>query len=624
MSIFDGYYLIFFIFKQKINLFNKKLKIISIMKVYNFKNYFLIFITIFSLISYSSENLTSAVTGAVTGAVSSAINSTLATVNSTITTGLNGTIAAVNSTIGDISSQVGNLANSSLGNITDQMSGLMGSVNETFDNFTFSMDYFRQMINAIPLVPVPNASSILNVDSTSFKTTFQDSSERVNGEFGLYYMNNCTDDRVPSLFGDALGTPEASNDCMMLVYDFMQLYAPYKCNDFLCNFQGKCSFKTDDQEVVIPSCSCNTGFSGLSCMYNTTTYTNSDQWITLTKTWLDNYISSKTNNGTITDAKVISDLLDIVEQILMFSSNANPSDSDKYASYVSSFGNAIINSNVTMNPELEDKLYGFMDFIMTKVDGNLQGVDPTQVVGMTNETVKVTDSYALQKADIPTDKDLNLSPKDSVASGKSPSLRFLQDLAVNPKYYIENFNSLRSLQTKSQITSTSIKKKTVNQDSAKAILPMNVNAAFPNSTVTFVLFKDPSSMTQTNSVAITSQVVNLKVVNKVTNAPIPYPSNSSSYQIYLPWTQVPYNILNNQYVNNCKVYSFDQKTWVETKSCTISATTNSTAANIDCKTFGTLGVSCKGASVVAKKTTGSSLISLASYLAYAIIGLILF
>lgn len=518
------------------------------------------------------------------------------------TTSLTGALnSAVNTTLG----AAGDLLNSTA-------TGLLNTTG--LDNFTLPEINFKDIINAVPLVPVPSFTSLTS--SSMLKNALDGAFARLMLEFAAYYNNKCTDDRVQDLFGTE-NELEASFACQDLVYDWGQVYGPYKCNNWFCNLQGTCSSKADDMGFIIPSCSCNAGYSGQNCMYNQTTYQNADEWVNTMKQWLENYLTTKTENRIITQAGVVSDLLDITENILVFSSNANTADLDKYGNIIGEFADAIISSNVTMNTDLENKLFEFIDFIFTNIDSSLQGVDPTQIAGLAEEDVKVTDKYEMQKVDVPVDADLNLSPKEA-----APKLRLLHDLSVNAKKFLQRIDSKRILQ---QITiKKPTPKKTLNPDSAKAFLPKTLTSALANSTVTFVLFKDPSSMTQLNSVSIGTQVVNLKVTNKSTGALVPYPTAAGAYQIYLPWAQTPYNIPDNKYVNNCKVYSFDGKTWVQTQSCTVLDTTNSTATNIECKTFGTLGVSCTGASVPAKKTTGSSFLSVASLIVYAVLGFILF
>lgn len=276
--------------------------------------------------------------------------------------------------------------------------------------------------------------------------------------------------------------------------------------------------------------------------------------------------------------------------------------------------------------EVEEKLFDFMDFISSNIDSSLQGVDPTQIVALANETVKVTDQYELQKADIPVNSDLNLSPKDLTVN---KTLRFLNsdlnDLSGNIRRLLEKNEVIRLLQQKSAAAiKKPVKKKVVNPDSAKVFMPQNLTSALSNSALVFVSYKDPSAMTQINSVSISSQVVNMKVTNKANGAIVPYPSSNIPYQIYLPWASVPFNIADNKYVDNCKVYSFDGKTWIQTNSCKVLTSTNSAATNIECSTFGTLGVSCTGASVPIKKTNGSSFLSVSSLVIYAIFGLFLF
>ncbi len=483
-------------------------------------------------------------------------------------------------------------------------------------------DFINDYIKSIPLVPAVPFSTFN--DSSSLNAGLDAALLRLFAEFGAYYMNNCTDDRVQTIYGTSSDPMDAQFQCQELVYDWAQVNGPYKCNNWFCNLQGTCDSKTDDTGFIVPSCSCKAGYAGQNCMFNQTTYDNADAWVKTIKQWLDNYLLTKTTNNTIIDGGVVSDFLSITEKILMFSSNANPKDLDKYGDIISAFAIAIINNKAPQNSEKDKNLFEFIEFIFSSIDSSLQGVDPTQVAGLADVPVKITDKYEMQKSDIPIDADLNLSPKDL-----NSKLRFLQELSINAKKILQRIDSKRLLQIKPASSTIKVKKpapkKVLNADSAKAFLPKTLTSALTNSTVTFVLFKDPAPMIQLNSVSISSQVVSLKVSNKTTAAMVPFPTTAGSYQIYLPWAQVPFSIPDNKYVNNCKVYSFDGKTWTQTQSCTVLATTNSTASNLDCKTFGTLGVSCTGASVPSKKTTtGSSFLSVTSFIVYTVLGFILF
>lgn len=559
------------------------------MKVIKFLQTYIISSIIFvSLFSYSNQ----ADAFNITGALNSALDSATGTVGDLTSSG----------TVGDLTSSATGLLNGTgLENIT------IPEINMT--------EIMKQVINAVPLVPVPSFTNLTS--SSMLNNALEGAFAKLNLEFGAYYMNKCTDDRVPSLFGSDITGMDASFACQELVYDWGQVYAPYKCNNWFCNLQGTCSSKIDDMGFVVPSCTCNDGYSGQNCMYNQTTYQNAEQWITTVNQWLQNYLDTKTTNRIITKSEDVSNLLDITENILLFSSNANPSDLEKYGNIIGEFGVAIMNSNVTMNSDLENKLFEFVDFIFDNVDSSLQGIDPTQIAGLADEPVKITDKYEMQKIDVPIDVDLNLSPKDF-----SNKLRLLKDFTNNAKRFLQKIDRKRLLQNLT--IKKPAQKKTLNPDSAKAFLPKSLTSALTNSTVTFVIFKDPSAMTQLNSVSISSQVVNLKVTNKATGAIVPYPSNAGTYTVYLPWAQIPLSIPDNKYVDNCKVYSYDGKTWTQTQSCTILTTTNSTATNLECRTFGTLGVSCSGASVPPRRSSGTNFLSMASFIVYAVLGFILF
>ena len=99
-------------------------------------------------------------------------------------------------------------------------------------------------------------------------------------------------------------------------------------------------------------------------------------------------------------------------------------------------------------------------------------------------------------------------------------------------------------------------------------------------------------------------------------------------QIYLPWAYVPFTVTNNNYSTNCKVYSFDGKTWNLINSCSVQTTSTTTAAQVTCSAFGTFGVACNGATVTPAtstlKTSGFSLKSLYSLIIYALLGILLF
>ena len=238
-----------------------------------------------SLISFSNQIDTSSLTGA----LNSAVNSTL--------------------------TQAVDLLNSTA-------SGLFNTTG--LDNFTIPDLNIRDIINAVPLVPVSSLTDL----STSFilKTALDGAFSKLYLEFGAYYMNKCTDNRVESLFGSLSDPMDASFACQDLVYDWAQVYGPYVNNNWFCNLQGTSSSKADDMGFIIPSCSCNPGYAGQNCMFNQTTYDNADAWINTLKKWLDNYLSTKTINRTIIQSDVVSDLLDITENILVFSSNANVND----------------------------------------------------------------------------------------------------------------------------------------------------------------------------------------------------------------------------------------------------------------------------------------------------------
>ena len=522
---------------------------------------------------------------------------------------LNSTVIS-SALVGLSGTSIGNMTGLDMGNITGMVSGILGGMsgtNGTVDPFSFSSNDFLQMMktmnDAIPLIEASNDN--LNLDSTSFSMKLSTALSKLIGEFGLYYTNNCTDSRVPQIFNSQPGSEDYSSQCQLLTYDWTQTYGPYVCNDWFCNLQGTCSSKADADGFIFPTCVCKTGYYGQNCMFNTTTFKNADQWINLSKTWLDNYL--KANKGIITDGKVLSDVLDYAQNILMVTSNVNTQDMQKYSDIISFFGNAIIKSNVTMTNDVEAKLYSFMDFISTNIDSSINGMDPSAIVGMTNDTLKLTDNFELQKKNVDPEKELLISPKDGT------KLRFLNSVIIR---------ILAAAAGKKPA------KKNINTDSAKLTIPQTVTSKLANNEITFVSTKDPSSMSQINSVTINSQIVSIKATDKTTKVLTPFPANTGSMQIYLPWAYVPFTVTNNNYSTNCKVYSFDGKTWNLINSCSVQTTSTTTAAQVSCSAFGTFGVACNGATVTPAtstlKTSGFSLKSLYSLIIYALLGILLF
>lgn len=232
-----------------------------------------------------------------------------------------------------------------------------GSISPDIDSNASTDVNYSDIINETPLVPVPTS---LSGNSTELRISLDDAFTRLNLEFSAYFMNKCTDDRVEGLFGKQNSTLDETFKCMDLIYDWAQVYAPYKCNNWFCNLKGVCSSKTDDIGFIIPSCVCNAGYTGQNCMFNQTTYSNANDWLNYVKQWLQNYLAKNTQNNTITQKEVVSDLLDVTQMILLFSSNVNVNDLDKYANIIGVIASSIINSKVTMDSELARVNHGWV------------------------------------------------------------------------------------------------------------------------------------------------------------------------------------------------------------------------------------------------------------------------
>merc|ERR1712032_219902 len=96
----------------------------------------------------------------------------------------------------------------------------------------------------------------------------------------------------------------------------------------------------------------------------------------------------------------------------MISTNALVEDGKKLEPFVSKFSNIIIKANVKMDKDLQNRLYELMDFIMMKIDSSLAGVDPTEMLAMSDAEFKSSASYNLQNAKIDSTGDMKLDPKN--------------------------------------------------------------------------------------------------------------------------------------------------------------------------------------------------------------------
>ncbi len=450
--------------------------------------------------------------------------------------------------------------------------------------------------NVMPPFTYPMPGSF--VDSTDLNNQISNAFTPIFNDFSNYYSDPCQDSRVPDLFGLKPGDDGYNDACISLVYDWAQAYTNYTCNNWFCNNQGSCSFSTDDFGFVNPNCTCNAGFNGQNCMFTTQDYSYA-------KAWLDsfnNWVSQKVSAGPINDTQTVMDLISILGQSTIFTTNVNVQDLNYFGNQMANVFNAIVYAKINFNdPDVSQDILDFVSSVLSVADSSLNGVDPTAALSLTNVTSQNTSTYGYYSQTVDPTVALVISP-----SSTSSRLRFLYE---------------RFLAT---ATATAPKKNStaVNMASSRLVIPQNATAVIPsNIQVSFSFVRDPKPYNQINGVAVQSQVVTVSSADANKKA-FNYPSNVANMTMTVPWANAPMN--NANFVANCIVYSYNKVNWNATSNCIMTANTTNAAASISCNNFGTYGVACTHSQVVIpKKSNGSSWVQTSS-LVLALIALILF
>ena len=63
---------------------------------------------------------------------------------------------------------------------------------------------------------------------------------------------------------------------------------PFQCNDWVCNFKGKCSLSNNQtNDAVNVLCNCAQGYTGKNCLYTNKDYNYLFNWTLSIGAWLD-------------------------------------------------------------------------------------------------------------------------------------------------------------------------------------------------------------------------------------------------------------------------------------------------------------------------------------------------
>ena len=447
-------------------------------------------------------------------------------------------------------------------------------------------------------------------NSTNFLIALFENTEKFGLQMDIYYSNNCSDSRVQEIFGSNPKSWDAQYDCQDLAYDFGETYGEYVPNEWYCGHNGKISVKKNEQGYIAPECQCNPGYIGQTCMFSEEPYKNAFLWIDTMQEWVNNYIKYNELNNKM----VLFDLIEMCMGLFMVSTNSKAEDAKRLEPFISNFSNSIINANITMDNDLQERIYELMDYIMLKIDSSLSGVDPTEMLAMSDADFKSSQSYNLQNAKIDPEKDMKLDPKNPTETNfEANSTYNYNDLNngnftdysdyeykgnITPENTTTTIGNNRRILIERRISrilneakASKSQKKTYNADSSTVIIPQAATSKLYPATVTFVQTKDPKSMQQSDSVKIQSFIINIKAGDKTNRTLKKYPEGVNPMLLRVPWALPPLVVSN--YQKSCRVYSFDGKTWSDaSKKCIINSKSDSKAAMFVCKSSDTYGVSC--------------------------------
>jgi hypothetical protein len=408
-------------------------------------------------------------------------------------------------------------------------------------------------------------------------------------DYESYHSNNCTDDRIPSLYGSDLYPEEYKEICVSLIYDWSQVFTNYTCNKRFCNFHGLCSSTIDDSGFVTPSCNCEAGYNGQTCMFSSTNYNYTTNWLKALETWV---LNKTYNTSSLNDSDSVSNLIEILGSLFYFTSNVNVKDLDYFGQITSKIFSVIINSSkIGGDPSLNIEILKFIEVILSATDSSFNGFDLSEIY-----------RYC--------DSDYESSKFGSYSKKIDPNSALIIAPSGSNKRFLTSTNSSHNPAKKTESIP-------VNEDSPSLYIPQSaVSLMDPIFKISFTFVRDPKPFNQLNGPTIMSQIVTSAASSGKTTL-FDYPQRAERMIITIPWSIVPYNNIN--YESNCKVYSYNKKNWVVTNSCIVESASNKTTASISCNWFGTYGVACVGSQAKIPKRSSSSEFIQTSSLLIAII-----
>ena len=503
------------------------------------KNQILLLISIVFLSNYKCQN--------------NSTNSTTAN-NSSTTTPANTTTSANASLAVNANATVsGNSSNMSLATNTSASASMNASAAVVTPPFNYALPNFLGNIAPADL-------------DTQINSSFQ---ATIYMGFAVFYNNNCSDARVDAM-NLSNSDPDYQAFCQMYALDFGQIFGNFSCNNWLCNFQGNCSFFLNVDGSVNQTCTCKSGWLGLNCMFPTQDHTYGVAWTLGSEKFITKLTANNTNP--IVNEAIFLSVLDIIDNVLTFTSNADPTVAVAMDISVGNSMSALFNANVNLSANGLAQVNLFLVSILG--DPNLSGVDPNQVTGAFGTSGTNSSTYGYYDTPVTSTSDVSLGGSRRILAKKLLG-RVMASNSTNSN---------------------------INQASPTVVVPQATAALLPQGAKLSLSFvKNPVTYNTPSTPTIVSQVVTVNC--KVNKTMVPFP-NGPALTINLPWSYVPYTIGGNgTYNTSCIVYKYINSTFFVEPLCIIDGVnSNSQKIVLNCKNFGNFAVACKGASVSTLKT----------------------
>ena len=392
----------------------------------------------------------------------------------------------------------------------------------------------------------------------------------INSAKNNYKKNICIDNRVPKYFGDKdFSNPEYQSNCKNLVTDYEQFYMPFQCNDWVCNFKGKCSLSNNQtNDAVNVLCNCAQGYTGKNCLYTNKDYNYLFNWTLSIGAWLDQI--TKNGNYRVNDEDTFFNIINVANSLLSFVKTVNTDDMFTVVKVIGKLMNVIFNSNVNNKSVVTNS-------VISLINQNFEdkapmiGIDPALLCSTFNcpEITNVsTNGFYKGSVNYANDISIGLISTSKILRILTKVQRKLASVSNTPKY--------------------------LNMAVPTANIPKSVSLALPaNTKLSFSFYRDPNNFYKESQVKIHSQIVALKAYSSSDLKKFyAFPNISDKVNFKIPWAFIPMKLMSGSFVENCKAFKFDGNRWLSEPNCVLLSNTDENNAYVNCASFETVGISC--------------------------------